>query len=202
MTNSIFPLRFGRRARPSFSGGAAPGGCWRRWSSSSGWRRSHHLFDRPASRWLDGPESTSPEGAQALVTLLRDQGVDVSRRETSPRSNARHGPTPSSRCADLPSRRRCAAKIYALPGDRLLWSRYRRPVKHWHPKSALPIRHRSAAPNPTATFGRRRAPEPAVPRERRVQSGRRRPGHAVTIGALVRYSTAIATSPSSAPPVS
>ncbi len=41
------------------------------------YRRGRHVPDRATARWGMDPESTGPDGAHALVALLRDHGVAV-----------------------------------------------------------------------------------------------------------------------------
>ena len=135
--------------RRSGSGGAAPGGwCWR-WSSSSAVATLTTYLTAPRPGGRMDPASTSPEGAHALVTLLRDHGVDVDRRRRHRRRRTRG----AARHADRRRRRRstsstttCCAGWPRFPATGCSSSRCRGPGKRLRRRSASRGTAPSAAP--------------------------------------------------------
>ena len=105
------------------------------------------------------PESTSPEGARALVTILREHGVDVIAADDIAAVENAARPDTLILVAqtfylfddDLLSR------LATLPGDRLLIAPVSRTREALAPEVKIGGTTTSVAPNPIATCGRRHA---------------------------------------------
>ena len=102
------------------------------------------------------PTSTSPDGARALVTLLRDHGVEVIEAGDVPRWSARRDPThcivmvQTAFLDDDDLLRRLAD----LPGDRLLVAPTSRTREALAPEIRPAGAYHFGGASPTATCGR------------------------------------------------
>ena len=173
--------------------GGAPGAGWRwHWSSSPRSPRSSGLAHRTPPRRPDGSDRHVADGAHALVTLLRDRGVDVVvagtaddvERARPPRHTAA-GRAETYYLVDDDLLRRLAE----LPGDRLLVEprrAHREALAPAGPQRAEPSsRRRAGLRSARSATGRRRCssapPTPTRPRRRQTVTS-------CYGGALVRYS--------------